>query len=71
MSPCLKLLTDDAIFAQRPLPEVIQEYHCYSLFQFKENEGRVLVQMKLTFEDAPQTDVFLCVQCENPCELCG
>ena len=26
--PCLKLLTGDAIYAQRPLLEALQEYHC-------------------------------------------
>jgi len=54
MYPCLKLLTGDAIFAQRPLLEAIQEYHCDYLFQVKENQGRVLEQMKVTFEEAPQ-----------------
>jgi hypothetical protein len=36
MYPCLKLLTGDAIFAQRPLLEALQEYHCDYLFQAKD-----------------------------------
>jgi hypothetical protein len=56
MYPCLKLLTGDAIFAQRPLLEAIQEYHRDYLVQVKENQGRVLEQMKMTFEDAPQQE---------------
>ena len=56
MYPCLKLLTGDAIFAQRPLLEAIQEYHQDYLFQVKENQGKVLEQMKLVFEDAPKQE---------------
>jgi hypothetical protein len=54
MYPSLKLLTGDAIFAQRPLLEAIREYHRDYLVQIKENQGHVLEQMKLMFEDAPQ-----------------
>ena len=53
MYPCLKLLTGDAIFAQRPLLEAIQEYHRDYLVQIKENQGKVLEQMKLMFADSP------------------
>jgi hypothetical protein len=53
MYPCLKLLTGDAIFAQRPLLEAIQEYHRDYLVQIKENQGKTLEQMKLMFADAP------------------
>jgi hypothetical protein len=53
MYPCLKLLTGDAIFAQRPLLEAIQEFHRDYLVQVKENQGKVLAQMKLVFADAP------------------
>jgi hypothetical protein len=56
MYPCLQLLTGDAIFAQRPLLEAIQEYHRDYLVQVKENQGRVLEQMKMVFEDAPQKE---------------
>jgi hypothetical protein len=53
MYPCLKLLTGDAIFAQRPLLEAIQEHHRDYLVQIKENQGKTLEQMKLMFADAP------------------
>jgi len=39
MYPCLKLLTGDAIFAQRPLLEAIQEYERDYLFCVKENQS--------------------------------
>ena len=51
--PALKLLTSDAIFAQRPLLEALQEYECDYLFQVKDNQEKVLQQMKLIFQDAP------------------
>ena len=54
--PCLKLLTGDAIFAQRPLLEAIQEHHCDYLFQVKDNQSKVLEQMNLVFEDAPKQE---------------
>jgi hypothetical protein len=54
MYPCLKLLTGDASFAQRPLLEAIQEYHRDYLVQIKENQGKVLEQMTLMFADSPQ-----------------
>jgi len=53
MYPCLTLLTGDAIFAQRPLLEAIQEYHRDYLVQVKDNQGKVLEQMKRVFTDAP------------------
>jgi hypothetical protein len=56
MYPCLKLLTGDAMFAQRPLLEAIQEYHCDYLVQVKENQENVLEQMKMVFEDAPKEE---------------
>jgi hypothetical protein len=51
--PCLKLLTGDAIFAQRSLLEAIQKYHRDDLVPIKENQGKVLEQMTLVFEEAP------------------
>lgn len=54
MYPSLKLLTGDAIYAQRPLLEAIQKYHRDYLVQVKENQSNVLEQMKLVFEEAPQ-----------------
>jgi len=56
MYPSLKLLTGDAIYAQRPLLEAIQEYHRDYLVQIKENQGKTLEQMKLVFEDAPEQE---------------
>jgi hypothetical protein len=56
MYPCLKLLTGDAIFAQRPLLEAIQEYHRDYLVQVKDNQGKVLKQMKRVFKDAPSQE---------------
>ncbi len=41
MYPSLKLLTGDAIYAQRPLLEAIQEYHRDYLVQIKDNQGRI------------------------------
>lgn len=55
MFPGLKLLTGDAIFAQRPLLEALQEYHCDYLFQVKSNQPKVLAKLKETFKDASQT----------------
>jgi hypothetical protein len=52
--PCLQLLTGDAIFAQRPLLAAIQEFHRDYLVQIKDNQSKVLKQMKLMFADAPQ-----------------
>jgi len=56
MYPCLKLLTGDAIFAQRPLLEALQEYHCDYLFQVKDNQPKILAKMKQVFADAPQQE---------------
>ena len=54
MYPCLKLLTGDAIFAQRPLLEALQEYHRDYLFQVKANQPKVLEKLVEPFKDAPQ-----------------
>jgi hypothetical protein len=52
MYPSLKLLTGDAIFAQRPLLEAIREYERDYLFQVKENQPKVLRKMEEVFKDA-------------------
>ena len=52
MYPFLKLLTGDAIYAQRPLVEALQQYHCDYLFQVKENQPKILAKMKVIFKDA-------------------
>jgi hypothetical protein len=46
MFPSLKLLTGDAIYAQRPLLEALQAYERDYLFQVKENQPKVLKKMK-------------------------
>jgi hypothetical protein len=56
MYPCLKLLTGDAIFAQRPLLEALQEYHRDYLFCVKGNQPKVLKKMKEFFQDAPKQE---------------
>jgi len=52
MYPFLKLLTGDALYAQRPLLEALQKYHCDYLFQVKENQPKILAKMKVLFSDA-------------------
>jgi hypothetical protein len=52
MYPFLKLLTGDAIDAQRPLLEALQEYHCDYLFQVKNNQPKILAKMEVFFKDA-------------------
>jgi hypothetical protein len=56
MYPCLKLLTGDAIFAQRPLLEALQEHHRDYLFCVKGNQPKVLKKMKEFFKDAPKQE---------------
>jgi hypothetical protein len=53
MYPGLKLLTGDAIYAQRPLLEALQEYHRDYLFHVKDNQPKVLKKMKAAFADTP------------------
>jgi hypothetical protein len=54
MYPCLKLLTGDAIYTQRPLLEAIREHNRDYLVQVKKNQGKLYEQMQLTFEDASE-----------------
>jgi len=54
--PTLKILTGDAIFAQRPLLEVLQEHECDYLFQVKENQGDAYEAIQYTFQDAANTE---------------
>jgi hypothetical protein len=56
MFPCLKLLTGDAIFAQRPLLEALQEYHRDYLFQIKDNQPKVHAKMKQIFADVQKQE---------------
>ena len=56
MFPCLKLLTGDAIDAQRPLLEAIQEYHRDYLVQVKENQPKVHAKMVEVFKGIENTE---------------
>ena len=49
--PHLKILTGDAIFAQRPLLEVLKNHHVDYVFQVKENQPEVLEAIKETFKE--------------------
>lgn len=55
--PMLRLLTGDAIFAQRPLLEVLKEHGCDYVFQIKANQPDILDAAKTCFAavdpDAP------------------
>jgi hypothetical protein len=49
--PLLKILTGDAIFAQRPLLEVLKNHRVDYVFQVKENQPEVLDAVKETFRE--------------------
>ena len=49
--PMLELLTGDAIFAQRPLLEALQQHGRKYLFQLKENQGEAYEAVKHAFSD--------------------
>jgi hypothetical protein len=51
--PALQLLTGDAIFAQRPLLEMVKAEGCDYLFQIEANQPDVLEALKLCFAEAP------------------
>jgi len=46
----LKILTGDAIFAQRPLLEVLKNRQVDDVFQVKDNQPEVLEAIKETFK---------------------
>lgn len=50
--PALQLLTGDAIYAQRPLLELLQSAGCDYLFQIKDNQPDVLDALKTCFAQA-------------------
>jgi len=50
--PALRLLTGDAIYAQRPLLELLKAEGCDYLFQIKANQPDVLDALKTCFADA-------------------
>jgi len=60
MYPCLKLLTGDAMYSNRPLVEAIQEYNRDYLFQVKDNQPNVMAKLEEAFKDAPtqEPDVY-------------
>jgi len=49
--PHLKILTGDAIFAQRPLLEVLKNHHVDYVFQVKDNQPEMLDAVKETFRE--------------------
>ena len=53
--PALRLLTGDAIYAQRPLLELLQTAGCDYLFQIKDNQPDVLDALKTCFAQASST----------------
>jgi hypothetical protein len=53
--PALQLLTGDAIFAQRPLLELVKGEGCDYLFQIEANQPDVLEALKLCFAEASQS----------------
>ena len=54
--PSLRLLTGDAIFAQRPLLEVLKKHGCDYLFQLKKNQGDAFDAVEYCFKDAETTE---------------
>lgn len=52
--PMLRLITGDAIFAQRPLAELITGRGCDYLLQVKDNQGDTLDALVHCFAGAPQ-----------------
>jgi hypothetical protein len=53
--PDLRLLTGDAIFAQRPLLELVKGEGCDYLFQIEANQPDVFEALKLCFAEASQS----------------
>jgi hypothetical protein len=53
--PALQLLTGDAIYAQRPLVELLKAEGCDYLFQIKANQPDVLDALKVCFAEASQS----------------
>lgn len=53
--PALRLLTGDAIYAQRPLLELLKSHDCDYLFQIKANQPDVLEALQTCFTAAAQS----------------
>ncbi len=54
--PALQLLTGDAIYAQRPLLELLQDYGCDYLFQVKANQPDMLDALETCFFQETATE---------------
>jgi hypothetical protein len=54
--PMLELLTGDAIFAQRPLREALQQHGRKYLFQLKGNQGDAFEAVKYAFSEVGEPD---------------
>jgi len=54
--PMLELLTGDAIYAQRPLLEMIKQHGRKYLFQLKENQGDTFEAVKYAFSEPGEPD---------------
>lgn len=52
--PMLRLLTGDAIFAQRPLIDLMRRNGCHYLFQIEANQGDTLEALQHCFSQAPE-----------------
>jgi hypothetical protein len=52
--PMLRLLTGDAIFAQRPLIDLMRRNGCHYLFQIEANQGDTLDALQHCFADATE-----------------
>ena len=50
--PCLRLITGDAIYAQRPLAQALLEENCDYLLQVKANQGDLLEVLQVCLGDA-------------------
>lgn len=54
--PMIQLLTGDAIFAQRPLAELLSGTDCDYLFQIKKNQGDMLDAVETCFANRSEAD---------------
>jgi hypothetical protein len=54
--PLIRLLTGDAIFAQRPLIEVLRKHDCDYLFQVRDNQSDTLEALVFHFNDVAEPD---------------
>jgi hypothetical protein len=52
--PMLRLITGDAIFAQRPLVDLMRRSGCHYLFQIEANQGDTLDALEHCFAHAAE-----------------